>query len=176
MRRENMKIGKSLKKVRERKEYSQENIANIIHVSKQLVSHLENDRRSMTEDLAKQSVSVLSDAQYGFEVARETAEGYIAPLIMSGEAIEWHRLALQHVFINQVTETIERFEKFSLVQPPEFVGDKELEGVRERAKELLDIQMIVDSFLTCLEQEYNISVQECMDSRLQTWKKKGWIN
>lgn len=170
-----MKIGKSLREVRERKGYSQENIANVMHVSKQLVSHLENNRRDMTEDLAKQSASVLSDSQYGFEIARKTAMDYIAPLTTTGNAIEWHRLALEQVFINKSKKAIERFNEFSFVQSPEFADNDELDQIKERAEELLDLQMIVNSFLACLEQEYGISIRKCMKSRLSYWKSEDWI-
>ncbi|WP_157724792.1 helix-turn-helix transcriptional regulator [Virgibacillus phasianinus] len=170
-----MKTGKYLRAVRDRKGYSQENTANLLHVSKQLVSHLENDRRNMTEDLAKQSVDAFNDAQYGFEIARQTAKHYVAPLATTGRAIEWHRLALEQVFINKTTEAIERIKAFSLVKPPEFIDDNDMVQVKQKAEELLDVQMVADSFLTCLEQEYGISIKECMGSRISTWKEKGWI-
>lgn len=170
-----MKAGKHLKGVRGRKGYSQENTANELHISKQLVSHLENDRRNMTKDLVKHSVSTFSDAQYGFEMARETATGYITPLVTANQTIEWHRLALEEVFINEAEEAINHFNKVSLVKRPELATDDEIRTIEEGMKELLDVQATINSFLTRLEQVYPVSVRDCMNKRLPTWKVRGWI-
>ncbi|WP_010532476.1 helix-turn-helix domain-containing protein [Lentibacillus jeotgali] len=170
-----MKAGIELKALRKRKGYTQENVATELHVSNSFASHLENDRREMTKELAITSASAFNEAQYGFEIARKTAMDYIAPLTTTGDAIEWHRLALEQVFINKSKKAIERFNEFSFVQPPEFADNDELDQIKERAEELLDLQMIINSFLACLEQEYGISIRECMKSRLSYWKSEEWI-
>lgn len=170
-----MKVGKSLGNLRSRKGYTQENTASELHVSKPLVSHLENNRRSMTDDLAKQSVAVFDDAQYGFEIARETARDYITPLTTGGKAVEWHRLALEEVFKREAIEAINRFDEVSLVKPPEFVDEYEKSQIAEGMKELLDVQATMDSFLVRLEQEYGIPIKECMKSRMPVWKAEGLI-
>ncbi|HLS07746.1 helix-turn-helix transcriptional regulator [Lentibacillus sp.] len=170
-----MKVGNSLKELRGRKSLSQENMARDIFVSQQLYSGLESNKTSMSEDLVRDSVHNYNDAKYGFEIARQTARDYITPIADSGKAIEWHRLALAEFFINESAEAIEYFKGVSLVKSPEFVDDTELTQVKEGVKELLDVQLIVNSLLSCLEQEYNISIQVCMKSRMLTWRDKEWI-
>ncbi|MFC2948571.1 helix-turn-helix transcriptional regulator [Virgibacillus sediminis] len=170
-----MKAGKSIKGLRLRKGLTQENIANDLHVSKQLVSHLENDRRNMTEDLMKESVTYYSDAQYGFEVARETANGYITPLATANKAIEWHRLALEEVFKREADEAIKHFNKVSLVKSPDYADEDDIGAIEDGVKELLDVQTTINSFLARLEQTYPISIKDCMRKRTPEWKAKGWI-
>jgi len=170
-----MKAGKHLKGVRERKEYSQENAASEMHISKQLVSHLENDRRNMTKELAIHSVNVFGDAQYGFEMARETARGYITPLVTANKTVEWHRLALEETFINEAKEAINHFDEVSLVKRPELATEDEIRSIEEGMKELLDVQATINSFLAKLEQVYPVSVKNCMNKRLPIWKARGWI-
>src|SRR5699024_12227556 len=82
--------------------------------------------------------SVPRDSQDWFEIAQKTAIDYIAPLTTTGNAIEWHRLALEQVFINKSKKAIERFNEFSFVQSPEFADNDELNQIKERAEELLD--------------------------------------
>ncbi|WP_121615250.1 helix-turn-helix transcriptional regulator [Virgibacillus halodenitrificans] len=169
------KVGKSIKGLRKRQDLTQENMASDLHVSKQLVSHMENNRRTMSEELIKSSVSFYSDAAYGFEMARETARDYITPLTNGGKAVEWHRLALEEVFKREATEAINRFNEVSLVKPPQYVDEEEKSQIIEGIKELLDVQASINSFLVGLEQEYNVCVKDCMRSRLPEWKAKGLI-
>lgn len=170
-----MKVGKLLKETRERKGASQDYMAKSIFVSQQLYSSLESNKRNMNEDLIRSSIHNFDDAKYGYEIVRKTARDYITPIADSGKAIEWHRLALEKNFVNVVTEAVERFKKLSLVKPPKNANESEKQQVAEGIKELLDVKISVISFLSCLEQEYDISIQECMNSRIPNWKAKGWI-
>lgn len=170
-----MKVGKSLESLRDRKGYTQENAAREMHVSKPMVSHLENERRTMTRDLARHSVSAFDDAQYGFEIAHETARDYITPLVTAEKAVELHRLALEEVFKREANQAIDKFNEVSLVKPPEYVDENEKEQIKQGIGDLLDVQAIMNSFLMRLEQEYDISVKSCMKQRMPVWKSKGWI-
>lgn len=169
-----MNIGNHLKNVRERKGYSQENTAHEMHISKQLVSHLENGRRNMTEDLAKHSISILNDAQYGYEMAHETAKDYITPLATANKAIEWHRMALAETFKKEAAEAIEHFNNVSLAKHPDFITEEEITEIITGVKELLDVQTTINSFLARMEQVYPISVKDCMKKRMPEWKARGW--
>lgn len=170
-----MNIGKSLKDMRKRQELSQSNVADDLFMDQTMVSKIEKNKRSASEEFARQSTSVYADAQYGFEVARETAGDYITPLTTANKAIEWHRLALEEVFIREAIEAVKHFENVSLVKHPDFVDEKELQEIQEGVKELLDVQTTINSFLARLEQIYPISVKECMSKRTPEWKAKGWI-
>lgn len=170
-----MDLGKSFRDMRLRQELTQENVASDLHISKQLVSHIETNRRNMSDELVKDSAKFYNDAIYGFEVAREFATDYITPLVTANKAIEMHRLALEEVFKQQATEAIDIFNEVSLVKNPEFVTENELEQIKIGVKELLDVQAILNSFLALLEQEYGISIKQCMRKRVPTWKAMGWI-
>lgn len=169
-----MNIGKSMKGMRNRKELSQSNVAGDMFVDQTMISKIEKGQRSATKELARESVGLYDDAQYGFEVARETARDYITPLVIANQSIEWHRLALEEVFINEAREAIEHFEKVSLVKRPELSTDEEIRSIEEGIKELLDVQTTINSFLAKLEQVYPVSVKDCMRKRISMWKAKGW--
>ncbi|ALX47487.1 helix-turn-helix domain-containing protein [Lentibacillus amyloliquefaciens] len=170
-----MKIGKSLKGMRERQGLSQSNVAHDLFVDQTMVSKVELNRRTASKELAKSSVNHYCDAQYGFEVAREMAQNYIAPLATGGEAVEWHRLALEEVFKKEVSKAIVRFDEVSMVKPPKHVDESEKQQITEGIKELLDVQTVMNSFLVSLEQEYEISIKDCMRARVPKWKSEGLI-
>ena len=169
-----MKVGRLLKETRERKRFSQDNMAKSIFVSQQLYSNLESNKRNMNEDLVRSSVHNYDDAKYGYEISRKVAKDYITPVADSGNAIEWHRLALEENFVSTATEAVERFKKLSLIKPPKSTDETEKQQVAEGIKELLDVKISIISLLSCLEQEYDISIQKCMNSRIQSWRAKGW--
>lgn len=170
-----MNIGKSLREMRERKGLSQANIASDMFVDQTYISKVELSQRTMSEEMVQKSVGMYSDAAYGFEVAREMAADYITPLVAANKAIEMHRLALEEVFKQQAAEAIEIFNQLSLVKNPAYVEEVEREQIACGIKELLDVQAVLNSFLVLLEQEYEISVKQCMRKRMPTWRAKGWI-
>ncbi|ALX49710.1 helix-turn-helix domain-containing protein [Lentibacillus amyloliquefaciens] len=169
-----MNIGKSLKDMRERNGLSQKNVADDLYVDQSMISKIELGKRMASEELAEKSVNRYNDAQYGFEVAREIAQYYITPLIIGGKAIEWHRLTLKEMFKHELTEVIDLFDEISLIKPPEHINQQERIQVSEGIKELLDVQAVTNSFIVRLEQEYNISVRDCMRDRVSKWKSE-WL-
>lgn len=170
-----MSFGKSLRDFRERKNLSQKTLASDLYVDQTLVSKIEIGKRNASDEFLKNSASAYSDAQYGFAVAHETARGYITPLAAAGMAIEWHRLAMEETFKHQAIEAIEKFNEVSLVKHPDYVTDDDLKEIENGIQELLDVQMSINSFLTILEQEYEICVKTTMKKRVPKWKAMGWI-
>ena len=171
-----MDIGKELKKLRERKDLPQKAIASDMFVNQSLVSKIELGERRATEEFLKNSASLYNDAQYGFAVAYEVAGDYVPPLATANKGIEWHRLALEAAFKQEAKEAIEHFNNVSLVKHPNFATKEEIEQIEIGVKELLDVQIAINSFLAKLEQVYPISVKKCMKNRIPTWKATGWID
>lgn len=170
-----MSIGKSMKEMRKRQELSQSNVADDLYVDQTMISKIEKGQRNMTKDLARVSSGLYDDAQFGFEIARETSSDYITPLVTANKGIEWHRLALEETFKNEAAEAIDHFDRVSLAKHPDYVTDEEIREIQIGVKELLDVQTSINSFLSKLEQVYPLSVKECMRKRLPEWKAKGWI-
>ncbi|TFJ93150.1 helix-turn-helix domain-containing protein [Lentibacillus salicampi] len=170
-----MNIGKSLKDMRERNGLSQKNVADNLYLDQTMVSKVELGKRVVSEGLAKSSVNSYNDAQYGFEVAREIAQYYITPLIIEGKAVECHRLTLKEMFKHEVAEAIDLFDEISLIKPPKHINQQERTQVSEGIKELLDVQAVTNSFIVRLEQEYDISVRDCMRDRVTKWKSEELI-
>lgn len=171
-----MSFGESIKDLRKRKNLSQKTLASDLYVDQTLVSKIETGQRNASDELMRNSASAYSDAQFGFAVAHEIASDYITPLATASVAIEWHRLALEETFKGQAMEAIKKFDEVSLVKNPAFVTDEEKKVIESGIKELLDVQMVMNSFLTILEQEYSICVKRSMRKRIPKWKAMGWIN
>jgi|SRR5699024_4300353 len=160
--------------MRERNGLSQKNVADDLFVDQSMVSKMELGKRMASEELAGKSVNRYNDAQYGFEVARAIAQHYITPLIR-GKAVEWHRLTLKEMFKHEVTEAIDWFDEIRLIKQPEHINQHERTQISEAIKELLDVQAVTNSFIVRLEQEYDISVRDCMRDRVTKWKSEGLI-
>lgn len=170
-----MSVGTALKGLRERKQFSQSNIASDLYVDQTMISKIEKGERSATIEFISRSAELYEDAQYGFELAHETIKDFITPLMSKNQGVEWHRLALEETFKVEAMEAIDHFNKVSLSKHPNFATDDELAEIRKGVKELLDVQASINSFLAILEQAYPLSVKECMRKRVPHWKSKGWI-
>ncbi|MED0668183.1 helix-turn-helix transcriptional regulator [Bacillus badius] len=89
------KVGEAIRHLLAEKDMINEQMADDLNISKQLVSHYKNDRRTMQQDIAKQSIRVYEDSpEYIGELLYKFSDGYTSP-VLKGPAIERHRLALK---------------------------------------------------------------------------------
>lgn len=169
-----MSIGHSLKIMREQYGLTQDDVASMLNVSQQLVSHMETGRRKMQQDIAQTSLQKFDDPVYFLDVIYELSGGYTSPVVR-GKNIEWHRLALEEFAIQQAQEAINILNEVSFVKPPGETSDAEYERVKHVIDELLDAEVAISNLKAILAKEYQISLKERFQQRKPYWRAKGWI-
>lgn len=167
-------IGGALRKLREAEELTQEQLAFDLNVSKQLVSHIENGRRKMQEDIARAALTTYDCPEVATELIYEFSGGYTSPLL-SGKAIERHRLALEEFAIQETKEAIKILDEVSLIKPPGETTKEERERIAQVIDELIDAEAAINNLKAVLAKEYRISLKKRYEGRKPVWKAKGWI-
>lgn len=145
-----------------------------LNVSPQLVSHMKTGRRKMQQDIAKRSLQVYDDPEYAMELIYEFSGGYTSP-VLTGRAIEHHRLAFEEFAVNEMEETIKILKDVSLMKPPQETNKDERERIGQVIDEITDAEVALSNLKAILAKEYGISLKDRMRNRQPVWKAKGWI-
>ncbi|MGE6260908.1 helix-turn-helix domain-containing protein [Heyndrickxia sporothermodurans] len=145
-----------------------------LNLSPQMVSHMKNGRRKMQQDIAKRSLEVYDDPTYAMELIYEFSGGYTSPVI-TGKAIEHHRLAFEEFAVREMKETIQILHDVSLVKPPDETNEDERERIGQVIDEISDAEVALSNLKAILAKEYGFSLRDRLNKRQPVWKAKGWI-
>ncbi|MBS4172083.1 XRE family transcriptional regulator [Bacillus sp. FJAT-49736] len=145
-----------------------------LNVSPQLVSHMKTGRRNMQQDIAKRSLEVYDDPEYAMELIYEFSGGYTSP-VLTGKAIEHHRLAFEEFAVREMEDTIKILHDVSLVKPPKETSEDEKARIYQVIDEITDAEVALSNLKAILAKEYGISLKDQMRKRIPYWKAKGWI-
>ncbi|WP_337970216.1 helix-turn-helix domain-containing protein [Virgibacillus salexigens] len=167
-------VGKALKEMRKSEGLTQEQLALEFNLSKSMISEIEKGNRKLQEDVAHHSLKNLDNPLYALDIVHEFSDGYTPPRL-SGNAVEWHRLALEEFVLKETSEVIEILKDVSLVKSPEASNLEELKQVEKVIGELIDAETAIGNLKAILADEYKLSLKECHQNRSQQYKKNGWI-
>ncbi|MFL0365340.1 hypothetical protein ACH0BF_20240 [Pseudobacillus sp. 179-B 2D1 NHS] len=168
-------VGDAVKALLTEEELTVEQMSMDLNISKQLGSHIKNDRRRMQQDIAKQSIRVYEDSpEYIGELLYEFSDGYTSP-VLKGPAIERHRLAVEANAERELSEALEKIRTVCLAKPPSIVDENEKEGIAQLMDELLEARAFIDNLNMMLEKDYGIPIKKRIRKLLPQWKAKGWI-
>lgn len=118
-------MGEAVARLMESEELNGDQLAFDLNISRQLGSHMKNDRRKMQQDIAKSSIQIYDNPEYISDVLHEFSEGYTSP-VFRGKHIEQHRLAIESYTIQELQEAISKMKEVSLAKPPSVISKEEL--------------------------------------------------
>ncbi|MYL44625.1 helix-turn-helix domain-containing protein [Virgibacillus halodenitrificans] len=167
-------VGKALKEMRKSEGLTQEQLAMELNLSKSMICEIERGNRKLQEDVAHYSLKNLDNPLYALDIVHEFSDGYTAPRL-SGNAVEWHRLAMEEFVLKETQEVIQILEDVSLVKAPEASNLEELKQVEVVIGELIDAETAIGNLKAILADQYKLSLKECHKERKQHYKKEGWI-
>ncbi|SFM28644.1 Helix-turn-helix domain-containing protein [Gracilibacillus orientalis] len=170
-----MKLGELIKRFRDDEGLTQKDFAEEMHVSSSLIALIETNKRAVQEDFAQRTLKQYDDPVYAMEVIREFSDGYTAPRL-NGNAVEWHRLALEELAITEVQEAVKILNDVSFVKKPDETELEELDRIENVIAELLDAELAVTNLKAILAKEYHLSLKTISKKRIPYWKSQGWIS
>lgn len=167
-------MGNALARLMESEELNGEQLAFDLNISRQLGSHMKNDRRKMQQDIAKVSIQTYDNPEYITDVLHEFSEGYTSP-VFRGKHVEQHRLSIEAYTIQELQEAISKMKEVCLAKPPTIISKEEREEIKALMEELLDGRGFIDNMLIQLQKDYGLSIKNCIKGLLPRWKAKGWL-
>ncbi|KZN99847.1 helix-turn-helix domain-containing protein [Pseudobacillus badius] len=168
-------VGEAVRHLLAEKDMTNEQMADDLNISKQLVSHYKNDRRTMQQDIAKQSIRVYEDSpKYIGELLYKFSDGYIPP-VLKGPAIERHMLALKAHAEKGLAEALTEVGALCLAKPPGMADEEEKESIAQMMDKLLEARMFIDNFMMAIERDYGIPMKKGMKRLVLQWKANRWL-
>ncbi|WP_046180358.1 hypothetical protein [Domibacillus tundrae] len=168
----------------ETQELTNEQIAYVLNISKQLVSHMKRDRRPMQKDIAEQAIKQFSDCPaFAMDLIFEFSSGFTSP-VLRGKALEQHRLSFKEFLLNEwadVARKIIKSEKedemyyFDWSKAPDQVTEREKNLIKDLIIELNEMEMAAANFRIHLHEAYLIDAKIVRDETLSRVTAKGWI-
>jgi hypothetical protein len=167
-------MGAAVARLMESEELNGDQLAFDLNISRQLGSHMKNDRRKMQKDIARTSIHTYDNPEYIADVLHEFSEGYTSP-VFRGKHIEQHRLSIESYTIHVLQEAISKMQEVCLAKPPSIISKEELQEIKSLMEELLVGKVFIDNLLIQLQKDYRISIKDCIRGLTPRWMAKGWL-
>jgi hypothetical protein len=167
-------MGDAVARLMESEELNGDQLAFDLNISRQLGSHMKNDRRKMQQDIARASIQTYDNPEYIADVLHEFSEGYTSP-VFRGKHIEQHRLSIESFALQELQEAVAKIKEVCLAKPPEMLTAAERQEIKSLMEELLDGKAFIDNLLIQLQKDYRISIKDCIRGLTPRWMAKGWL-
>ncbi|MBP3950304.1 helix-turn-helix domain-containing protein [Bacillus suaedae] len=166
-----MAIGNLIQEARERKQLTQEELAERIPFTRGSVSHFERGSRELNRDDYAIFCEGLDDARFTLELHRASTGGVYIPYL-DGPKVDHHPASLTYLARKELKEAKEHITKINFSKPISVMEEFELNHIERTVQELLDAQAaaqtLVINLCSHLEISFNDQVKRWIGSRTAT--------
>ncbi|SEM13943.1 hypothetical protein SAMN04487786_1130 [Paenisporosarcina quisquiliarum] len=167
-------MGQAITRLMETEELNGDQLAFDLNISRQLGSHMKNDRRKMQQEIALSAMETYDNPEFIADVLHEFSEGYTSP-VFRGPNIEQHRLSIESLAYRELKEAINKLEEVCLAKPPGAITKEERQEIKCLMEELLDGKAFINNLLIQLQKDYRISIKDCIRGLMPRWMARGWL-
>lgn len=167
-----------IKEARARYEWTQENVANELHFSRQMVQMVEAGKRRLNEQDAAKLVRKLDDGQFTMAMARRITGGMSAPYLNN---IDDHRLACVMKLVEELRDAInittekDNMQLLIRAQSAEDLHPGEKEQIEAMMIETIEAITAAENTLARLSKTYDVSLAELWDRHEAKLVEKGYL-
>lgn len=161
-----------MQEAREAAHLTQEQLAFHFNLSKQMISHIERERRKIPEDVAPKSTQTLDCGFYAMELAHQFTGGAFVTKL-DGDQVDLHRSSVKAKAMEELEEAMQHLQNISLVNLPDKTDEQKREKLKVMLIECIDVIVCLSHFCAVICKEYSISwVQIWKDHRLKLKARK----
>lgn len=169
-------LAPEVKEARARHEWTQENVADELFLTRQMIQMVEKGKRRLTEQDAAKLVRKLDDGQLKLALARRITGG-LSPPYLNG--IDNHRMACMMKLTEELQEAIDIIaNNMPLLIRAQSAGDlalEERERLEEMMLEVVEAITAAENTLARLAKTYNISLADLWDRHEKELTEKGYL-
>lgn len=156
--------------------WTQENVANELFLTRQMIQMIEKGKRRLTEQDAAKIVRKLDDGQFKLALARRITGGLSAPYL---NGIDEHRMACVMKLVEELQEAIDiitaNMQLLIRAQSAEDLQPGEKEQLEEMMLEVVETITAAENTLARLAKTYNISLADLWDRHEEDLTEKGYL-
>jgi len=165
-----------IRKARAHYGWSQENVANDLNFSRQMIQMVEAGKRRLNEQDAARLARKLDDGQFKLAMSRRITGGMSAPYL---NGIDNHRLACVMKLTEELQEAIDiiaqNMRLLIRAQSAEDLRPGERELLEEMMLEVVEAITAAENALARLSKTYNISLADLWDRHEAKLIEKGYL-
>lgn len=144
----------TIEKFRKRTGLTQQAVADMLHTDKSYISHIEHNRRDMTQTMYSAGFNNATDGHLLNDMAHEVTAGHTPPSA-SNRVYDDHRMSIKHRLKREIQEFIEVTSDHCLDKRPEFLTPDEKELIVTQISELQDILFEGNHFISRIVEDYD---------------------
>lgn len=165
-----------IKEARARYEWTQENVADELHFSRQMIQMVEKGKRRLNEQDAAKLARKLNDGQFTMAMARRITGGMSAPYL---NGIDNHRMACIMKLVEELQEAIDiiaaNMRLLIRAQSAADLHPGEKEQVEAMMIETIEAITAAENTLARLSKTYDISLADLWDRHEAKLIEKGYL-
>lgn len=150
-----MDTGKEFRRLRGKK--SQQQMAfELGGISREGVSHYENERNRLPPDIASRAMEKFDDPDFARTIAAEYTAGGMAPAL-NGPALIREAAAIQSRALKETEEAYEAMRKAVIDVNPAFIGSFERDDIKRSLEEASEAVTFLNEYMATVCKQYKIS-------------------
>ena len=165
-----------VKEARARHEWTQENVADELFLTRQMIQMVEAGKRRLTEQDTSRLARVLNDGKFVMSLARRITGGMTAPYLNN---IDDHRMSCVMKLVEELNEAInivsQNLHTLIRAKSAEDLGSDEKERLEEMMLEVVETVTAAENTLARLAKTYNISLADLWDKHEKELTEKGYL-
>jgi transcriptional regulator with XRE-family HTH domain len=169
-------LAPEVKEARARYEWTQENVASDIHMTRQMIQMVEAGKRRLTEQDTSRLARTLNDGQFNMSLARRINGGLSAPYL---NGIDDHRMACVMKLVEELQEVIDivaqNMPLLIRAQSAEDLSTEERVQIETMMTETVEVITAAENTLARLSKTYDISLADLWDKHEAELIEKGYL-
>jgi DNA-binding XRE family transcriptional regulator len=165
-----------IKEARARYEWTQENVANDLNFSRQMIQMVEAGKRRLNEQDAAKLARKLDDGQFAMAMARRITGGMSAPYL---NGIDNHRMACIMKLVEELQEAIDiitqNMRTLIRAQSADDLSTGERVQIEVMMIETIEAITAAENTLARLSKTYDISLADLWDRHEKELTEKGYL-
>lgn len=165
-----------IKEARARYEWTQENVADDLNFSRQMIQMVESGKRRLTEQDTARLARRLDDGQFAMAMARRITGGMSAPYL---NGIDNHRLACINKLTEELQEVIDIVARnmplLIRAQSADDLNTEERVQIETMMTETIEAITAAENALARLSKTYGISLADLWDRHEAYLVEKGYL-
>jgi transcriptional regulator with XRE-family HTH domain len=165
-----------IREARARYEWTQENVADELHFSRQMIQMVEKGKRRLTEQDTAKLARTLDDGEFAMSIVRRITGGMSPPYL---NGIDEHRLACVMKLVEELQEVIDiATQDIPLLiraQSADDLHPGEKEQIESMMIETIEATTAAENTLARLSKTYGISLAALWDRHQAKLLEKGYL-
>jgi len=173
-----MQVSTALRRARERRGWTQRELARRLGYTDKMVSAIETGERTLAPDVALRGITLLDDPEFAMTQAEQAAGGVMVAVVLDGPRVDLHRMSTGRKAIEEFSEAIRAIAQCRPLincRGPEDLGPEDRRSALEVCRQTLQAGTAAINTVRIVCQTYCFSPVEISLEHVRHLESRGYI-